>query len=260
MIGQRKNSPQKSWISFYSFTCLRASKFAQWKTSFYFLLNIQLQLNILLTYDVIDVNECFHDFMFVNRALPPAPPTPVNLVLQHWCKALQSLCCTIRRLFVAYSRTIRRLFADYSYYSRTIRRLFVDYSLHYSSFINCRPQSIVLFVFEAAGHSSHMAQASRKRITDGTRKTLGVSSPCLLDCLCSQRGASCEDWKSAFRRLSSAFALYHATNANVFKHKPIFLSIKRAALPLRLLAAGNRPVGCPPNSDILMKTVKSFAS
>jgi hypothetical protein len=27
------------------------------------------------------------------------------------------------------------------------------------------------------------AQASRKRITDGTRKTLGVSSPCLLDCL-----------------------------------------------------------------------------
>jgi hypothetical protein len=29
--------------------------------------------DILLTYDVIDVNECFHDFMFVNRALPPAP-------------------------------------------------------------------------------------------------------------------------------------------------------------------------------------------
>jgi hypothetical protein len=99
---------------------------------------------------------------------PPPPPTaPVNLVLQHWCKALQNLYCTIRRLFVlfvAYSRTIRtirRLFADYSYYSstirglfvlfvdysrtiRTIRRLFVlvvDYShhsLHYSSFINCQ--------------------------------------------------------------------------------------------------------------------------
>ena len=96
------------------------------------------------------VNECFHDFMFVNRA-----PPPVNLVLQHCCKALQSLYCTIRRLFVlfvAYSyysrtiRTIRRLFADYSYYSSTIRALFVlfvdyshysHYSLHYSSFINC---------------------------------------------------------------------------------------------------------------------------
>ena len=108
------------------------------------------------------VNECFHDFMFVNRA-----SHPVNLVLQHWCKALQSLYCTIRRLFTDYSyysstirglfvlfvdysrtiRTIRRLFADYSYYSSTIRGLFVlfvdyshysHYSLHYSSFINCR--------------------------------------------------------------------------------------------------------------------------
>jgi hypothetical protein len=75
---------------------------------------------------------------------PPHPtPAPVNLVLQHWCKALQSLCCTIR--------TIRCLFADYSYYSspirglfvlfvdysrtiRTIRRLFADYS-YYSSTI-----------------------------------------------------------------------------------------------------------------------------
>ena len=84
------------------------------------------------------VNECFHDFMVVNRT-----PPPVNLVLQHCCKALQSLYCTIRRLFVLFVdysrtiRTIRRLFADYSYYSSTIRRLFVlfvDYS-HYSSTI-----------------------------------------------------------------------------------------------------------------------------
>ena len=85
---------------------------------------------------------------------PPPPPAPVNLVLQHWCKIA---------LFVDYSspiRTIRRLFADYSYYSSTIRGLFVlfvdysrtirtirrlfalfvdysHYSLHYSSFINC---------------------------------------------------------------------------------------------------------------------------
>ena len=86
------------------------------------------------------VNECFHDFMVVNRT---SPPPPVNLVLQHCCKALQSLYCTIRRLFVLFVdysrtiRTIRRLLADYSYYSSTIRGLFVlfvDYS-HYSSTI-----------------------------------------------------------------------------------------------------------------------------
>ena len=80
------------------------------------------------------VKECFHDFMFVNRAHPPPPP-PLSSTAR-W-KALQSLYCIIRRLFVlfvAYSRTIRtirRLFADYSYYSSTIRRLFVlfvDYS------------------------------------------------------------------------------------------------------------------------------------
>ena len=87
------------------------------------------------------------------------------------CKALQSLYCTIRRLFVLFVdysrtiRTIRRLFADYSHYSstirglfvlfvdysrtiRTIRRLFADYSYYSStirtirfttssSFINC---------------------------------------------------------------------------------------------------------------------------
>jgi hypothetical protein len=49
-------------------------------------------------------------------------PPQVNLVLQHWCKALQSLA------LLHYSstiRTIRRLFADYSYYSSTIRGLFV---------------------------------------------------------------------------------------------------------------------------------------
>ena len=103
------------------------------------------------------VNECFHDFMFVNRAPPPPPPPPrpasVNLVLQHGgkpCKVSIALfvdysyySSPIRGLFVlfvAYSRTIRtirRLFADYSYYSSTIRGLFVlfvDYS-HYSSTI-----------------------------------------------------------------------------------------------------------------------------
>ena len=124
-------------------------------------------VNLPITYDVIDVNECFHDFMLVNRAPPPPPPTPpppasVNLVLQHGakpCKVSIALfvdysyySSTIRGLFVLFVdysrtiRTIRRLFADYSHYSSTIRRLFVlfvdyshysHYSLHYSSFINC---------------------------------------------------------------------------------------------------------------------------
>ena len=114
------------------------------------------------------VNECFHDFMFVNRT-----PPPVNLVLQHCCKALQSLYCTIRRLFVlfvAYSRTIRtirRLFADYSYYSssirglfvlfvdysrtiRTIRRLFADYSYYSSTIRTIRTIRFTILVLSIA--------------------------------------------------------------------------------------------------------------
>ena len=117
------------------------------------------------------VNECFHDFMVVNRT-PPPPPGKFSstALLQSLAKSLlhySSTIRTIRRLFAVYSyysstirglfelfvdysrtiRTIRRLFADYSYYSSTIRRLFVlfvdyshysHYSLHYSSFINCR--------------------------------------------------------------------------------------------------------------------------
>jgi hypothetical protein len=64
------------------------------------------------------VNECFHDFMFVNRAPPHAP---VNLVdLQHW---LQSLAKSLLH-YSSTIRTIRRLFADYSYYSTTICGLF----------------------------------------------------------------------------------------------------------------------------------------
>ena len=113
---------------------------------------------------------------------PPPPPAPVNLVLQHWCKALQSLYCTIRRLFVlfvAYSRTIRglfvlfvdysrtirtirRLFADYSYYSSTIRGLFVDYSIRglfvlfvdYSRTIRTIRRLFALFVDYSLHYSS----------------------------------------------------------------------------------------------------------
>ena len=65
------------------------------------------------------VNECFHDFMFVNRAPPPREFSSTAL-LQSLAKSLLHYSRTIR--------TIRRLFADYSYYSSTIRGLFADYS------------------------------------------------------------------------------------------------------------------------------------
>ena len=86
-------------------------------------------------------------------SIEPPPPDPVNLVLQHWCKALQSLYCTVRRLFVLfvaysyYSSTIRGLFVlfvDYSRTIRTIRRLFADYS-YYSSTIRTIRRLFALF-------------------------------------------------------------------------------------------------------------------
>ena len=82
------------------------------------------------------VNECFHDFMFVHRTPPPGKFSSTAL-LQSLAKSLlhySYYSSPIRGLFVLfvdYSRTIRRLFADYSYYSSTIRGLFVlfvDYS------------------------------------------------------------------------------------------------------------------------------------
>jgi hypothetical protein len=78
-------------------------------------------LDSSVTYDVIEMNECFQDFMLSIK--PPPPPFPGKFsysVLQHWCKALQS----------HYSSTIRGLFGLFVYYSH--------YSLHYSSFINYR--------------------------------------------------------------------------------------------------------------------------
>ena len=106
---------------------------------------------------------------------PHPPPRFGKFSSTARCKALQSLYCTIRRLFVLfvdysrtirtirrlfadyshYSSTIRGLFADYSHYSSTIRRLFVlfvdyshysHYSLHYSSFINCRYDTLMIFL------------------------------------------------------------------------------------------------------------------
>jgi hypothetical protein len=66
------------------------------------------------------VNECFHDFMFVNRAPPPGKFSSTAL-LQSLAKSLLHYSSTIR--------TIRRLFPDYSYYSSTIRGLFVLFVL-----------------------------------------------------------------------------------------------------------------------------------
>ena len=113
------------------------------------------------------VNECFHDFMFVNRAHPPPPPPPprpasVNLVLSTVESLAKSLLHyswtirTIRRLFADYSyysSTIRGLFADYSYYSstiRTIRRLFADYSYYSSTIRTIRTIRFTILVLSIA--------------------------------------------------------------------------------------------------------------
>jgi hypothetical protein len=87
-------------------------------------------------------------FFFEHNLPKPNPPPPRSgkfsstALVQSLAKSLLHYLSTIR--------TIRRLFADYSYYSSTIRGLFVlfvdysrtirrlfHYSLHYSSFINC---------------------------------------------------------------------------------------------------------------------------
>jgi hypothetical protein len=51
------------------------------------------------------------------------------------------------------------------------------------------------------------AQASRKPITDGTRKALGVSSPCLLACLCSDDCATEALYKKHFAKPFSKLLL-----------------------------------------------------
>jgi hypothetical protein len=94
--------------------------------------------------------------MFVKRAQPPPPPPRFGkFISTARCKALQSLYCTIRRLFVLFVdysrtiRTIRRLFADYSYYSSTIRglfALFADYSYYSSTIRTIRFTILVLSI------------------------------------------------------------------------------------------------------------------
>jgi hypothetical protein len=77
----------ETYSSLYSFT-IANQKSVRYSVSMSYFTNIAFQnvnksfvyitdstwsSNILLTYDVIDVNECFHDFMFVNRAPHPPP-------------------------------------------------------------------------------------------------------------------------------------------------------------------------------------------
>jgi hypothetical protein len=84
------------------------------------------------------------------------PPGPVNLVLQHWCKAFQSLYCTICRLFVlfvAYSRTIRGLFVLFVDYSRTIRFTILVLSIAaFHSIINEKKDVFVNLTTGAGNH------------------------------------------------------------------------------------------------------------
>ena len=107
------------------------------------------------------VNECFHDFMVVNRTPPPPPPGKFSstALLQSLAKSLLHNSSTIR--------TIRRLFADYSYYSstirglfvlfvdysrtiRTIRRLFADYSYYSSTIRTIRTIRFTILVLSIA--------------------------------------------------------------------------------------------------------------
>jgi hypothetical protein len=98
-----------------------------------------------VTYDVIDVSGCFHDFMFVNRAPPCPGKFSSTALVQSLAKSLLHYLSTIR--------TIRRLFADYSYYSRTIRtirRLFADYSYYSSTIRTIRFTILVLSIANAS--------------------------------------------------------------------------------------------------------------
>ena len=95
---------------------------------------------------------------------PPSLPRFGKFSSTARCKALQSLYCTIRRLFVLFVdysrtiRTIRRLFADYSHYSSTIRGLFVlfaDYSYYSSTIRTIRTIRFTILVLSIAQYKQH---------------------------------------------------------------------------------------------------------
>jgi hypothetical protein len=123
VIGQRKYSPRKRWtVPTLLLVALRERIRPVENVILVIVILLPVKYKLIfvktqwfpyflpVTYDVIDVNECFHDLMFVNRAAPPPPPPP-------------ALLRTIRRLFADYSSTIRGLFVLFVYYSRTIRTI-----------------------------------------------------------------------------------------------------------------------------------------
>ena len=89
-------------------------------------------------------------------SIEPPPPRFGKFISTARCKALQSLYCTIRQLFVLfvdYSSTIRGLFVlfvDYSRTIRTIRRLFADYSYYSSTIRTIRTIRFTILVLSIA--------------------------------------------------------------------------------------------------------------
>ena len=117
VIGQRKNSPRKSWISSYSFTCRFARTdspsgkrhSSDHSTSTLKLSDSRNFYRLRMTSTNVFTISCL--------SIEPNPsPRFGKFISTARCKALQSLYCTIRRLFA--------LFVDYSRTIRTIRRLF----------------------------------------------------------------------------------------------------------------------------------------
>ena len=109
--------------------------------------------------------------------LPPSPPPrpgkfSSTALVQSLAKSLLHYLSNVDYSY--YSSPIRGLFADYSYYSSTIRGLFVlfvDYSLHYSSFINC-PLEWVLIGYIQLIMRSVLNLKRRTRETCKTRHSL----------------------------------------------------------------------------------------
>ena len=118
---------------------LRANRFAQWKTSFRLVI-ILLPVKYLLklsgsrNFYRLRMTSLTSTNVFTISCLsiePNPPPPPRAQPPPRFGKFISTARCKVSiALFVDYSSTIRRLFADYSYYSSTIRRLFVDYSYY----------------------------------------------------------------------------------------------------------------------------------
>jgi hypothetical protein len=99
------------------------------------------------------VNECFHDFMFVNGApnlasqgLLPTSPQP-SVGRRPWLARLWSPPCKFSSaaLVQSLAKSLLHYFVDYSYYSSPIHGLFVLF-VDYSRTIRTIRRLFVLFV------------------------------------------------------------------------------------------------------------------